>query len=186
MDWSAKWIRPIKDMGDVCPVFSVDFSCLQNVKNAMLKVTATGVYEAVLNGRRVGGFILAPGWTVYEKRLQVQEYDVTDMIDLDNVLEITVGKGWYRSPLAAGHGKKRMERVAGYSAGLTAELVLTMKDGVVKTISTDENWKVAESQVRFSEIYDGEIYDATFKTTESNPVCRANGNTDFSAGRGSL
>lgn len=162
MDWSAKWIRPIKDMGDVCPVFSVDFSCLQKVKNAVLKVTATGVYEAVLNGRRVGDFIMAPGWTVYEKRLQVQEYDVTDMIGLDNVLEITIGKGWYRSPLAGWTWTKRMERVSGYSAGLTAKLVLTLENGTVKTISTDESWKVAESQVRFSEIYDGEIYDATF------------------------
>ena len=170
MEWSAKWIRPIKDMGDVCSIFSVDFTCRQNIKNAVLRLTATGVYEAILNGRRVGEFILAPGWTVYEKRLQVQEYDVTDMIDLDNVLEVTVGKGWYRSPLAGGCGKKRMERVAGYSAGLTAELVLTMEDGTVKTISTDESWKVAESQVRFSEIYDGEIYDATFNATESNPV----------------
>ena len=170
MEWSAKWIRPIKDMGDVCSIFSVDFTCRQNIKNAVLRLTATGVYEAILNGRRVGEFILAPGWTVYEKRLQVQEYDVTDMIDLDNVLEVTVGKGWYRSPLAGGCGKKRMERVAGYSAGLTAELVLSMEDGTVKTISTDESWKVAESQVRFSEIYDGEIYDATFNATESNPV----------------
>ena len=58
MDWNAQWIRPVKDMGDVCPVFSVDFSCLKTVKNAVLKVTAIGVYEAVLNGRRVGDFIM--------------------------------------------------------------------------------------------------------------------------------
>ena len=170
MDWSAKWIRPIKDMGDVCPVFSVDFPCLKTVKNAVLKVTATGVYEAVLNGRRVGDFIMAPGWTVYEKRLQVQEYNVTEWIAGENVLEITVGKGWYRSPLAGWTWTKRMERVAGYSAGLTAELVLTLEDGTVKTISTDESWKVEESQVRFSEIYDGEIYDATYKSAEFSAV----------------
>jgi len=129
-------------------------------------VTATGVYEAALNGRRVGEFILAPGWTVYEKRLQVQEYNVTEWITGENILELTVGKGWYRSPLAGWTWTKRMERVAGYSAGLTAELVLTLEDGTVKTISTDESWKVEESQVRFSEIYDGEIYDATYKSAE--------------------
>ena len=29
-------------------------------------------------------------------------------------------------------------------------------------IGTDESWRVAESPIRFCELYDGEIYDATF------------------------
>ena len=43
-------------------------------------MTALGVYEAVLNGKRVSDYVLAPGWTTYEKRLQVQTYDITDML----------------------------------------------------------------------------------------------------------
>ncbi len=31
MDWNAKWIRPVRNMGDVCPTLSVDFSCEQNL-----------------------------------------------------------------------------------------------------------------------------------------------------------
>lgn len=33
-------------------------------------MTAHGVYDAVLNGKRVSDYVLAPGWTSYSKRLQ--------------------------------------------------------------------------------------------------------------------
>ncbi len=163
MEWNAKWIRPNRNMGDVCPAFSVNFNISKPVKSAVLSVTATGVYEAVLNEKCVGEFVLAPGWTVYEKRLQVQEYDVTKLIAENNALVITVGKGWYRSRLAGWTKTERQDKLAALSAGLTAELMLCFEDGSTQVISTDESWKVSESQIRFSEIYDGEIYDASFK-----------------------
>ncbi|MCQ2456670.1 MAG: DUF1846 family protein, partial [Clostridia bacterium] len=53
--------------------------------------TEIGLYEAELNGKRVGAFELAPGWTNYKKRLQVQEYDVSAMLKENNVLTLTLG-----------------------------------------------------------------------------------------------
>ena len=35
------------------------------------------MYEAQINGKRVGDAYLTPGWTSYNKRLQYQVYDVT-------------------------------------------------------------------------------------------------------------
>ena len=77
-----------------------------------MEITALGVYEAELNGRRVGGFVLAPGWTSYDHRLQVQTYDVTELLlgapsggavasatEGVNELRVTVGRGWFRSPM---------------------------------------------------------------------------------------
>ena len=78
------------------PVFRRRFNCGKAVRAASLEVTCDGVYEAVLNGERVGRFILAPGWTEYRKRLQVQTYDVKKLLKEDSVLEVTVGRGWYR------------------------------------------------------------------------------------------
>ena len=76
----ASWIK-MKDADSlVVPVFRRTFSCSRPVSSARLEVTCDGVYEAVLNGRRVGQFILAPGWTEYSKRLQVQSYDVTALL----------------------------------------------------------------------------------------------------------
>ena len=97
---NAKWIRPAQTTGDVCPVYSKQFSPDQNlssVAHATLSVTAMGVYEASLNGKRIGDFVLAPGWTSYRHRLQVQTYDITDLLSSENELSIIVGKGWYLS-----------------------------------------------------------------------------------------
>ena len=73
----ASWIRMDKADSKTVPVFRKSFACGRPVREAVLEVTCDGVYEAVLNDRRVGSFILAPGWTEYRKRLQVQAYDVT-------------------------------------------------------------------------------------------------------------
>ena len=54
MEWTAKWIKPSQEMGDVCPVFEKTFSMEGEVKNAQLFLTGLGAYEAVLNGRRAG------------------------------------------------------------------------------------------------------------------------------------
>ena len=74
---NAQWIRPASDYGEICPLFKREFTCSSNVKKATLYITAMGVYEAFLNGVRIGNFIMAPGFTAYDKRHQYQEYDVT-------------------------------------------------------------------------------------------------------------
>jgi hypothetical protein len=73
---NANWIQPSYKFSKVCPLFRKDFSVERQVSSATLYITARGVYEATLNGQRVGNFIMAPGWTSYHNRLQVQEYDV--------------------------------------------------------------------------------------------------------------
>ena len=168
-NWNAKWIRPQTDMGDVCPVFGKDFEAAQPPVSAVLRITALGVYEAKLNGQRVGDFVLAPGWTSYEHRLQYQEYDVTGLLAAHNRLSVTVGKGWYRSPLP-GWQTEYTRQAANKTAGLLAELILTFADGSAQTVCSDESWTASESGVRFSEIYDGEIYDASFFTEDRKPV----------------
>ena len=154
MSYQEKWIKPSRDFGDICPVYVKKFTIDKTPEKATLTLTAFGVYEAVLNGVRVGDFILAPGWTV--DRLQVQEYDVTHLLKAENTLEITVGRGWYRSPLM-GSGWQNEEAVPRLKLppGLWAKLSLD-----ALTIETDSSWQVTESPVRFSEIYDGEHFDA--------------------------
>lgn len=159
MDLQAKWIRPPQDFGEVCPVFFKCFSLSEKPEKAVLSITALGVYEAFLNGSRIGDFILAPGWTAYEKRLQVQDYDVTDLVSSKNELSVTVGKGWYRGRIAW-PSPEETNRRAKIPAGLIAALTLTFSDGSQKRLSTDESWMTGESCVRASEIYDGEMFDA--------------------------
>lgn len=167
MNWKAKWIVPCTDTQEAAPIFQKQFTVEKEITKARLYITVLGVYEACLNGKRIGEFILAPGWTSYEHRLQYQEYDVTDMLGADNRLTVTVGKGWNRGRLAGWLPDSDPKK---NPAGLLAELHLTYADGNKEIISSNETWNVSESPVRLSEIYDGEIYDATFTPDFSGSV----------------
>lgn len=158
----AAWITTSSDRKDVCPVFRRQWRVEKPIRQAELTLTALGVYEAHLNGQRVSEYVLAPGWTAYDKRLQVQRYDVTAHVCTgENCLSVTVGKGWFRSPMP-GWGSEDKNRRTARPAGLIGMLRVRYEDGGEDILFTDNTWQWAESPVRFSEIYDGERYDATF------------------------
>lgn len=162
----SEWIKSRRDYGEVCPVFRKTFSCGKNVIKAKLQITAMGVYEACLNGKRIGDFFLAPGWTEYDKRHQYQTYDVTEYIKNENVLYVTVGKGWYRGMLI----EWRDQNIWGGVSAIIAALNIEYDDGTVQTVFTDNTWQTSESPVRMSEIYDGETYDASFIPSDWEPA----------------
>ncbi|MBE5893529.1 MAG: alfa-L-rhamnosidase [Lachnospiraceae bacterium] len=163
MNRNAKWIKPAADMGDAAPTFSKTFHVQGTIEKATLLITALGVYDAYLNGSRVGKFILAPGWTMYHKRLQYQEYDVTSLLSSENHLEVTVGKGWYHGRIPARFAPEYKNPLLESPCGIIAQLEIVYAGGRTETIYSDESWQFRESQVRFSDIYDGEITDATFR-----------------------
>ena len=170
MEWQASWIKTARDMGDVCPVFEKNFALDKKVEKATLFITAMGVYEAMLNGKRVGEFVLAPGWTVYRSRLQYQAYDVTGMLQENNELAVTVGKGWYHSPMQGWQYSPYQAELHKKNMGLLAQLEVNYEDGSAEVIATDDTWLCEESQVRFSEIYDGETYDASYVSADKEAV----------------
>ncbi len=92
---NAVWIVPSEETGEICPVFRKTFAVKGKPDSALLEISAMGVYEARLNGERIGDFILAPGFTSYRTRLQYQTYDVTSLLREENILTVTVGNGWY-------------------------------------------------------------------------------------------
>ena len=96
----ASWIGCSKDYGSICPIFFHNFNLKKEIQRATLAITAIGVYEVHINGTRVGDYVLAPGCTVFHKRLQYQTYDVTKLLDASNELAVTVGTGWYRGRIS--------------------------------------------------------------------------------------
>lgn len=154
----AKWIGVGEGYGDICPEFGKTFVIKSRVVKAELVVTAIGVYEAHLNGKRVGNFVLAPGCTVYRERLQVQSYDVGKLLQEENELLVTVGTGWHRGRISADS-----EDINRMPCALIARLSLEYEDGSVQELLTDESWRVRKSRILFSDLYDGEIYDASLQ-----------------------
>lgn len=171
----ASWIRMKDADALVVPVFRRIFTCRGRVKEAALKVTCDGVYEAQLNGSRVGDFILAPGWTEYSKRLQVQRYDITSMLrensaghnsaqensSGENCLEVTVGNGWFRRTNAPWTGTQNPDEFL--PAMLIAALHIVYEDGREEVILTDDSWEVSRSTVTLSGIFIGEDVDMTLE-----------------------
>lgn len=170
MEFQAKWIRTSEETGGVCPVFRKGWKTEKKVERATLYLTALGVYEAHLNGKRVGKYVLAPGWTAYDKRLQYQEYDITDLLREENELTVTLGKGWFRSPMPGWQDTPDKLQRIGRPGGILGGVHIVYMDGSEEVIVTDQSWIWGESRIRFSEIYDGEFCDDTFVTKEWNTV----------------
>ena len=154
---NSNWIRMKGASSTVVPVFRKKFKVKSTVRQVTLEVTCDGVYEAVLNGRRVGEFILAPGWTEYSKRLQVQSYDITDILENENTLEITVGNGWFRRTNAPWTGTHNPDEFL--PAMVIAAVHIEYADGTEEVIPTDETWQVSESNITLSGIFIGEDVD---------------------------
>lgn len=145
----ANWIRPAKFTA-VSPVFQKKFCCTKKVRHAVLKASARGLYTVVINDKRVGDFMMAPGWTEYEHWIQLQEYDVTHQLTNENTLQITLSAGWYLGRIATGkggfHEKFAVANLADRECAVIAELQLTYTDGTSESIGTDDSWLVGEGR----------------------------------------
>ena len=159
-DFTAKWISGNYRVNkkDRYPVdcFKKQFNA-QNVAKARLYITACGLYEAIINGRRVGNFVLAPGHTDYTKRIQLQTYDVTDLLsDGGNEITVELADGWYRGSCGAWGLKNQY----GTQTKLYAQLEIIDKSGNRSIIGTDKTWKWSDDgKIRFADNKDGEIVE---------------------------
>lgn len=127
------------------------------VKTAYAFTTALGLYKFYLNGEKVGTDELTPGWTSYHKHLRYQTYDVTSMLkEGENGIGAMLGAGWYKGKM----GFVGERNHYGTQTAFLGQLKIEYMDGSTDTIVTDESWLGNDAPVLFSEIYDGEIYDA--------------------------
>ena len=155
--YSADFICASKEWMPACPYFKKEFSLKGDVKRATFNISSLGVFEAKINGARVGDDYMTPGWTNYKKRLQYFTYDVTDMLDEKCEILVGVGNGWYAS---RGGFPETKDGMYGTHPALIAALEIIYKNGEKEFIVTDESWLTAKSECIFSGIYDGEITDA--------------------------
>ncbi len=161
-DWKAQWIEPdgVSDGKTSLPpsMLRKAFSLRKKVASARLYVTAHGLYQIWLNGRRVGEDCLTPGWTVYPKRMQYQTYDVTGRLQSGaNAIGALLGDGWYRGSFGWGVEKP----FYGKKLALLCQLHLRYTDGSESWVLSDGSWKATdEGPIRMSDIYHGETYDA--------------------------
>lgn len=169
-DWKAKWITPGYKEDSIMrpsPVFMKTFQPGKKIKSATAYITCHGVYFATINDKKIGNDLLTPGWTSYHQRLQYQVYDITDLLQKgNNNIQVTIGAGWYRGKL----GWWGQNNIYGKLPALLFQAEIQYTDGSKEYINSDASWQATESQIRYAEIYNGEIIDHTFKPKPATPV----------------
>ena len=154
-DWSAKWIygdySVSKNKRYPVDYFKKEFD-VKDLSKGMLYITALGLYEAYINGTKVGNAILAPGSTDPRKRVQYDTYDVSSLLkEGKNEIVILLADGWYRGSI----GAKGFTYVFGKNTKVMAQLELSEK-----VVVTDESWSWSnDGPITFSDLKDGEIID---------------------------
>ncbi len=160
-DWLAKWIQPGWEEGvsksQPAPFLRKSFKLKGDIKEARAYITALGLYHAEINGIKIGNQLFTPGWTSYNKRLQYQTYDVTDLLKNGrNAVGVILGDGWYRGNLAW----RKNRNVYGDKLALLLQIEVVYTTGKKELIITDDSWKATTGPVLSSDIYNGEVYDA--------------------------
>lgn len=167
-DWKAKWIAGNYKVNrkERYPVdcFQKLFTAI-GVQKARLYATACGLYEVRLNGVRVGDMVFAPGSTDYQKRIQYQTYDVTELVKGGvNVMTAELADGWYRGS----NGGKGRTNTFGTVTKLLLQLELYDAEGRITHICTDGSWAWSnDGPIRFADLKDGERVDARKSPTYS-------------------
>ena len=158
-DWKARWIYSdinIPTCSTPCPYFRREFKIGKTIERAVLYVTARGLFEARINGKRVGDDHFVPGWTDFRQQIQYLSYDVTSLLRKGkNAAGAILGDGWY-----CGYLSGRVRNTYGDHPELLFQLEIRYKDGSSEQILSGKEWKWSTGPILASDIYDGEQYDA--------------------------
>lgn len=173
-DWKAEWIGYDVNHLSVnknyhlppAPYLRKEAGLSGTIKKANLYVTALGLYEFYINGKRVGDDYFAPGWTDYNKRVYYSAYDVTRMLkNGKNAFGAILSTGWYAGYLgyALLVGNPVTHGFYGDVPLLKAQIEIEYTNGKKELIYTDGSWKAATGAIREADILNGETYNANLE-----------------------
>jgi alpha-L-rhamnosidase len=159
-DWQARWIgveeaeRPEK--GSRPAYWLRTLIDVPPAAEARLYLTALGLYEAFLDGTRVGDTELAPGYTQYRARVQYQAYDITSLARPGrHVLAVLLADGWYRGQV----GLLRSANQYGGDVALRAQLEVRTGTGWQVAAASQPGWRTAPSHITAADLIGGQRED---------------------------
>ena len=184
-DWKAKWIEPVQadvfedvrpnlgwnepkqskeileDQMNPCQMLRNEFEVRGKIIRARAYATAHGIYRLIFNGKRAGNYEFAPEATPYQAMLQVQTYDITELLkEGTNVVGAVLANGWWAGRI--GHYGESCQY--GNRLALLMQIIIEYDDGSIEVIGTDETYRSSEGPRRYAELGIGEKYDMNFET----------------------
>ena len=134
--------------------FRKTFDVKEGLVSARLYIATLGIFEAYANGDKIGNEFWGTGWTQYEKRVTSDTFDITSMLKKgENTVGVIIADGWYAGRIVNREGTSPKPE-------LLAQIELKYADGSTLTIPTNATWKTALGAYAYSDIYDGESFDA--------------------------
>ena len=140
-DWRGRWIGWDHTMPwDVVSEHSrlsarylrQEFDCNKEVRQATLYISGLGMYEAFINGQKVGNQVLAPAPTDYRRTVLYNAFDVTKLLKEQNAIGVMLGNGRYYTM----QQDKKPYKINNFGyPTLRLNLILEFADGTRKTIN---------------------------------------------------
>lgn len=168
-NWKAKWIGYDKAFAwDSITQWSrlsaryyrKEFTAAKKLKKAYVNIVGLGMYELLINGKKIGDQVLAPAPTDYRKTVLSNTFDVTEnILQGKNAVGVILGNGRFFTMRQ--NFKPQKINTFGFPK-LLLQLDMIFDDGTKQTLITDESWRfTADGPIRTNNEYDGEEYDAT-------------------------
>jgi alpha-L-rhamnosidase len=177
-DWEATWIGLDRSFpGDVLKAktrlsaryFRKEFQNEGEIDKAMLYISGLGLYEAYINGKRVGDQVLSPTPTDYTKSVKYNTFDVTDHLQSgENAIAVVLGNGrFFNMRTIEDDSYPPLPPTQNYGfPKLILQLEIFYADGSRRAVVSDDSWKVtANGPILANNEFDGEEYDARKELT---------------------
>ena len=166
----ARWIAPAAGRAEgverPCPILRSSFLLESGIRQGIVRVIGLGHFELSLNGQRVGNSLIDQPWSVYNKTVYEQDFDISALLKKgENVFGVMLGNSFWcvRKP-ADSLRYVKTDAMPDFSGGeqylLRLKARITLKNGEEYETVSDESWKWLEGPLTASNIYGGEDYDA--------------------------
>ena len=132
-----QWIQAPVDTGKQAVYFKKKIEWRAAPIKVQARVSAMGIYNLLIDGKKVGEQVLTPGFTAYQHRVQVQTYDVSAALKNGGEVAVEVGCGWAVSTL----GFYDTDKIYADQVSCAAELTATFADGSQETVETSCDWE---------------------------------------------
>lgn len=147
--------------------FQKSFDISRNIKRATAYVTALGIVDFEVNGKRVTEDLFTPGWTNYNIRTHYRAFDITNALNRgENKLGAILGQGWFAGYVAWGLQRDHYGKTPMFKGQIEIEFT----DGSTQVITTDASWQFFEGPILDEHFLHGEKFDARISPHDWQPV----------------